>query len=656
MRIFSKPHLLLIAAVFYVAPCGPCRAASAPAPTKAVAKVEEKIEKSSNVADISLLGQRKTRIKELVVADETRDTSFFIIKYKDDSTVHVVRVPSYVSYEVQLRILIPNAIPYTIAGLTYIKEHKNYFASEADAEPDSPEPSAMAQTMSYLQRHIFDIGFFVLMAWMVVATLRMSSFGSSHRLIKPGKLKGDLDDLVGMEDIKQEILQLEGMIRGRDAYEKHNLNEPFNVMLTGPAGTGKTKIVGYLAKRLGLPLIEIAASSLESGFVGGGSRTLHRMYRQACAKKKCIIFLDEAQSLFMPRGRSSEKWTDDTANTLLSLLDGVNSKTGRDVIWIVASNFDDATSQMDEAMLRRFGVKINFRLPNQAERREILQRLICEKQPEVVDWKNIDLDAISSATSNLSPAALATLIDQTSLIAIREQTSISTALLLRAFERTTIGLTDRATSANKHQQRERVAIHELGHFFAQFHPIRLSSSSIEEAKQKSRVLKISTESVSKIGALGYVLHSEEDIQLRSLDELEHEIVVLYSGLAAEELHYGAKGISMGAQNDIEKATRALTSMICRVSSYSDAKLDYSQIEQPAAAAQTLRDMELKSAELYSQAKKIVAEYMPIINDLKDVLLNEYVLTKDEIFNWLSKYPCLNLPTVSDRSKVVAAAT
>ena len=68
----------------------------------------------------------------------------------------------------------------------------------------------------------------------------------------------------------------------------------------------------------------------------------------------------------MPRGRGERKWDDDTANTLLGLLDGIKSDEGQGVIWVVASNFDDASSEMDEAMLRRFAVKINFRLPNKA--------------------------------------------------------------------------------------------------------------------------------------------------------------------------------------------------------------------------------------------------------------------------------------------------
>ena len=108
--------------------------------------------------------------------------------------------------------------------------------------------------------------------------------GMNASVITPDKLKGSMDDLIGMDDIKQEVLHLEDMIRNRAEYKSHNIDKPFNVMLTGPAGTGKTKLVGYLAKKLNVPLIQASGSALESGFVGGGSKALNALYRKACAQ------------------------------------------------------------------------------------------------------------------------------------------------------------------------------------------------------------------------------------------------------------------------------------------------------------------------------------------------------------------------------------
>jgi cell division protease FtsH len=459
--------------------------------------------------------------------------------------------------------------------------------------------------------------------------------GSSASIVKPESLKGSMDDLVGMEDIKQEVAHLEEMILNRDLYRSHNIDKPFNVMLTGPAGTGKTKLAGYLAKKLDIPLIQASGSGLESGFVGGGSKALSAIYKKACAQGRCIIFLDEAQGLFMPRGRGDKKWDDDTANTLLGLLDGIKSDQGAGVIWVVASNFDDATTEMDEAMLRRFAVKINFRLPNKAERRELLNVFLSKKDAECVDWTQLNLDYVAEITANLSPAVLETVVDRASMIAIHEKKLITTDVLFRAFERASIGLTDRATTAEKDKERERVALHELGHFFMQIDPYLREGLDWNEVKEKSKLLKISTESVSKVGALGYVLSAAHDVSLRTLEEMEQDVIQLYGGVAAEELFYGARGISTGSQNDIQKVTSMLDMMVNRLSMYSHSKLDYSQLKGPGSAEEAVKQVEAKADELYTRALEAMKGYQPLISALTGTLLERYVLSKDEVFALLA---------------------
>jgi cell division protease FtsH len=538
----------------------------------------------------------------------------------------VVKVPSTSHLSLEREVLLKNAIPYSIARDDYLASHREVMTEG--------EASTAAEVMDFMKRHALDIT--VLLFIIYAMKFGIPGMGMSASVITPDKLKGSMDDLIGMDDIKQEVLHLEDMIRNRDEYQSHNIDKPFNVMLTGPAGTGKTKLVGYLAKRLNMPLIQASGSALESGYVGGGSKALNALYRKACAKGKCIIFLDEAQSLFMPRGRSEKKWEDDTANTLLGLLDGVKSDKGQGVIWVVASNFDDASTDMDEAMLRRFSVKINFRLPNKAERRELLKSFLARKKDGLVDWDDLDLDQVAEITQNLSPALLETVVERASMISIQEKTIINTDLMFRAFERATIGLTDRATTAEKHKQRERVALHELGHFFMQIDPYLRAGMSLADVKEKSHLLKISTESVSKIGALGYVLQSGDDMSLRTLEELERDVIGLYGGVAAEELFYGARGISVGSQNDIEKATRMLNLMVNRLSMYSRAKIDYSQLQNDASGEHTLRQVEAKSDELYSYTLGAIRDYKDVIESLKDTLLDQYVLSKDAVFALLEE--------------------
>ena len=579
--------------------------------------------RSQDIGQITALPAQRARLEYLMVALPQSEAPRYLYKMKDDPLLYVVKVPGSTHLSLEREVLLRNNIPYSIARDDYLASHK--------AALQDDDGGLMARTGGFLRRHLVDI----LLVGIALFLLRhaLPGMGVSASVLEPDQLAGSMDDLIGMEDIKQEVLHLEDMIRNRALYKEHDIDKPFNVMLTGPAGTGKTKLAGYLAKRLDVPLIQASASALESGYIGGGSKALHALHKKACARGSCIIFLDEAQGLFMPRGRGEKKWEDDTANTLLGLLDGVRSDKGEGVIWVVASNFDDASSQMDEAMLRRFSVKINFRLPNKAERRELLRSFLARKADGCVDWDRLALDQVAEITANLSPALLQTVVERASMIAIQEKTVIDTDLMFRAFERATIGLTDRATTAEKTRQRERVALHELGHFFMQIDPWLREGMSLAEVKARSPLLKISTESVSKLGALGYVLSASDDVALRTLEELERDVIQLYGGVAAEELFYGARGISVGSQNDIQKATSMLDLMVNKLSMYSRSKLDYSQFKNQES---DLDQVQAKADELYSYTLQAIADYRAQIAELKDVLMDQYVLSKDAIFALLEQ--------------------
>jgi cell division protease FtsH len=585
---------------------------------------------SQDISRITELAANKERLEYLLLANPLSDSPRYVFKYKDAPQIFVVKVPSTSHLSLEREVLLKNSIPYAIAKEDFLNSHKEVLQEEGATN------SVLTGIGQFLARNA--IGILLLVFLFVAMKKGIPGMGGAASVIKPDRLKGSMDDLIGMEDIKREVAHLEDMIRNRDAYRSHNIDKPFNVMLTGPAGTGKTKLAGYLAKKLNIPLIQASGSGLESGFVGGGSKALNAIYKKACAQGRCIIFLDEAQSLFMPRGRGERKWDDDTANTLLGLLDGIKSDQGSGVIWVVASNFDDANSEMDEAMLRRFSVKINFRLPNKSERRELLKVFLDRKEEGCVDWNNVKLDYVAEITGNLSPAVLETVVDRASMIAIEEGAMITTDVLFRAFERASLGLTDRATTAEKDKQRERVALHELGHFFMQIDPYLRQGMPLAQVKEKSSLLKISTESVSKLGALGYVLSSADDVSLRTLEELEQDVKQLYGGVAAEELFYGARGISVGSQNDIQRATSMLDLMVNRLSMYSRSKLDYSQLKREGAGEEAVRQVEVKADELYTSTLEAIKGYHDLILALKDTLLERYVLSKDEVFALLESLP------------------
>ncbi|HEY8357276.1 MAG TPA: AAA family ATPase, partial [Ramlibacter sp.] len=64
----------------------------------------------------------------------------------------------------------------------------------------------------------------------------------SLRFIEPNQVHGSIEDLVGMDDIKSEVRQIKDQYERRAEYAEYGIHKPFNVMFSGPAGTGKTKL------------------------------------------------------------------------------------------------------------------------------------------------------------------------------------------------------------------------------------------------------------------------------------------------------------------------------------------------------------------------------------------------------------------------------
>ncbi len=568
-----------------------------------------------------------------------------------NSPEYWLEISGYSWMNIEREVLLKDKIPYQYAAASYFErkvekeQAPDLVASKAQSSLGSPLFALFKTMAGFIVNNIIGIALLTLAVLMYLSMSKGMGNSKTAEIIRPESIEGDIDDLVGMDDVKQEVLQLVELFENRQLYRQHDVDRPFNIMLSGPAGTGKTKLAGYLAKRLGLPIIFASGASLETGFVGGGAGTITNIHKRACKESRCIIFLDEAQQLFRTRGRGMNRWEDDTSDTLLALLDGIRTEKDKDIIWIVASNFDDSSMEMDPAMLRRFPLKISVRLPNKEEREGILKMYLLRKHSSLVNWDTINLDYLGSITANLSPATLETIIDRASLLAIQEKSPITGDILFRAFERITVGLTDRKTTEGQDKSREIIAIHELGHFFVDLDAIRRVDDSFDYMREHSKTLKISTEAISKVGALGYVLSSQEEVGLYSRTDLESRICSLYGGVAAEELFYGKAGITLGSHNDIEKATSLLNTMINELSMYSASKINYRVLANatqakggiPSAGSMPearISEVEAKSEELYSQSQAIVAKYKEDIEAIKSVLLERYVLSKDEIFELL----------------------
>jgi cell division protease FtsH len=473
---------------------------------------------------------------------------------------------------------------------------------------------------------------------------QLKSQHKSLKFIEPSQVHGSIDDLVGMDDIKAEVAQIKDQYERRAEYAEYGIFKPFNVMFSGPAGTGKTKLASYLAKELHLPILFHSAANLETGFVSGGSATLSRIVDMAKRRKRCIVFLDEAQDLFMKRG-GRRKFDDDTANTLLSVLDGVRSKNEAEIIWIVASNFNSETMEMDEAMLRRFQMKVDFRMPNREERLAIFSHYLGQRADKVLP--GLDLRHLVEVTEGRSPADLETIVNQAGITAVQTGEMIGVDTLMQAAERVLVGNVNTNTTKERERDRRIIATHEWGHFLVDLmHERELTNDNWEQILDDMKTIKISLKANPRTNALGFVFHKQGTNLLKTKGDIEHDVRVLLGGMANEELFFGEDGTTNGAHNDITRVTKLLHHAVGEMGMYRTTRLNFSALQDRQSGTKDLDEetrsiMEAQSERLYGETKAVLAKLKPLTEHLVGKLLEADEMSLNEALLEIRNFEAVN---------------
>ena len=124
------------------------------------------------------------------------------------------------------------------------------------------------------------------------------------------------------------------------------------MMFYGAPGTGKTELAHQLAKKFGMTLDIYGASDLLDPYVGMTEKHIAKAFKKASTDPNTILFIDEADSLFKSRASAEKSWMVSQTNELLRQMENYRG------IFIAATNFN---TLMDEAAMRRFHIKLEFR-------------------------------------------------------------------------------------------------------------------------------------------------------------------------------------------------------------------------------------------------------------------------------------------------------
>ncbi|WP_129409890.1 ATP-dependent zinc metalloprotease FtsH [Marinitoga lauensis] len=452
---------------------------------------------------------------------------------------------------------------------------------------------------------------------------------SPARKYDPEKEKITFNDVAGVDEAKEELIDIVKFLKNPQAFNKMGARMPKGILLVGPPGTGKTLIARAVAGEAKVPFFYISGSDFVELFVGVGAARVRDLFAQAKANAPAIIFIDEIDAVGRQRGAGLGGGHDEreqTLNQLLVEMDGFDPRVG--IIVMAATNRPDI---LDKALLRpgRFDKKVILDMPDVKGREQILKIHMRGKPIS----PNVDVEVLARRTPGFSGADLENLINEAALLSARKDKKIiEMNELEEAIDRVIAGPA-RKSRVISEKTRKIIAYHELGH--------AIVGSLLPNADPVHKVTIVPRGHQ----ALGFTLQLPlEDKYLMTKEEILDRITGILGGRAAEELVFNQ--ITSGAANDLQKATEYARIMILKFGmSERLGPIAWGAEEEEVFLGKELAKMKNYSEETaneidneikriiiesYEKAKSILEENIDKLHEIADVLLEKETLSGDEL--------------------------
>lgn len=175
-----------------------------------------------------------------------------------------------------------------------------------------------------------------------------------------------MEDVIGQANAKKKTKLIAKYLKNPDSFGPW---APKNVLFYGLPGTGKTMLAKALSNELDVKLFLVKATSLIGDHVGDGSSRIQELFEMARHNAPALIFIDEIDAIALHRSFQSLRGdVAEVVNALLTEMDGIQENKG--VVTIAATN---NPSSIDYAIRSRFEEEIEFKLPNEDERKKIIE-------------------------------------------------------------------------------------------------------------------------------------------------------------------------------------------------------------------------------------------------------------------------------------------
>ena len=463
------------------------------------------------------------------------------------------------------------------------------------------------------------------------------TFGKSKaKLLSEDQIKTTFADVAGVDEAKEDVQELVEFLQDPSKFQRLGGKIPRGILMVGPPGTGKTLLAKAIAGEAKVPFFSISGSDFVEMFVGVGASRVRDMFDQAKKQSPCIIFIDEIDAVGRHRGAGLGGGHDEreqTLNQLLVEMDGFDGNDG--IIVIAATNRPDV---LDPALLRpgRFDRQVVVGLPDVRGREQIL-KVHMRKVPLGDD---VDASVIARGTPGFSGADLANLVNEAALFAARQdRRTVNMAQFDQAKDKIMMGA-ERKSMVMSEKEKRTTAYHEAGHCIVGY--------LVPEHDPSYKVTII-----PRGRALGVTMFlPEEDRHSLSKRMIVSQMCTMFGGRVAEELVLGEEGITTGASNDIQQASKMARNMVTKWGlSEKLGPLMYSEEEEEVFLGMSAGNSGLKVSDstariideevrsvidsCHETARRLLNENLDKLHAMSDALLTYETIDHDQIVDIMS---------------------
>ncbi|KAG8969781.1 AAA ATPase afg3 [Tulasnella sp. 419] len=451
---------------------------------------------------------------------------------------------------------------------------------------------------------------------------------------KETDIKVKFNDVAGMDEAKEEIMEFVKFLKEPSKYEKLGAKIPRGAILSGPPGTGKTLLAKATAGEAGVPFLSVSGSEFVEMFVGVGPSRVRDLFASAKKNAPCIIFVDEIDAIGKSRSKGGNFGGNDeresTLNQLLVEMDGFG--TSEHIVVLAGTNRPDV---LDPALLRpgRFDRHIAVDRPDVSGRRGIfkvhLKPLLLH--PEL-PMEQI-AEKLSVMTPGFSGADIANVCNEAALHAARRAaTYVEERDFETAIERVIAGLERKSRVLSK-DEKKIVAYHEAGHAVCGWY--------LEHADPLLKVSIIPR----GVGALGYAQYLPLERYLMSTAEVVDRMCMTLGGRVSEEIFFNE--ITTGAQDDLQKITKMAFEVCANygmnpvIGPVSYGKQQSDGFTKPfSEKTGEMLDAEVRKmiTNAYERTRQLLTDKRGDVEKVAQRLLEKEVLTREDMIQLLGKRP------------------